>query len=119
MVGARSRSSGQTAMEYTMLIAILVSALLMMAVYIKRSFAGRLRASADSIGEPYAPKHTTSNITLTMQSDTKTESELKTDQDVGNGTKADVMVTKTTINNDVTTRSGNETVGPLGTNLWE
>ena len=110
---------GQSALEYTALVAILVGALLTMAVYIKRSLAGRLRGSADSIGEQYAPGRTTSDMTLTVSSDTKTASELQLDQDVGNGAKADVMVTTTTVNNDTTTRTGRETVGALDASVWK
>ena len=110
---------GQTALEYAALIAILTGALVTMSIYIKRSIGGRLRGAADTLGEQYAPGGTTSNTTLSIVSDTETKSELQIDQTLPSGEKADVTVTTTTINNDVTTRTGSETVGPLGTDVWK
>ena len=114
MCGERT---GQTAGEVAGLIAVVIAALLVMQVYMKRSVNGMLRRGADAIGEQYAPKDATSNVTLTVNSDIVTSSVLKLNQPVGTET-ADVMLTDTTINQDQTTRSGSENVGPLGTNLW-
>ena len=108
----------QSAVEYGVILAVITAALLAMQMYVKRGAMGRLRTSADSLGEQYAPRHTTSNLTLTITSDTVTESTLEKDKDIGGGKKADVTVTKTTINNETTQRTGKETVGPLGTDLW-
>ena len=110
-------SAGQTAVEFALLIAVLIAALLAMQIYMKRGVSGMLRRSADAIGEQYAPKDATSNLTLTAASDTVTRSVLHLDQSVGTET-ADVMVTDTTINQDRTTRTGSENVGPMGTDLW-
>lgn len=53
---------GQNILEYALLICIVISALLIMQVYVKRSYQGRLKQEADSVGEQYAPKHTTSQV---------------------------------------------------------
>ena len=111
------RSQGQTAVEFAVLIAVLIAGLLVMQVYMKRGVSGMLRNSADSIGDQYAPKDATSNVTLTVNSDTVTTSQLAINQSVGSET-ADVMITDTVINQDQTTRTGDESVGPLGTDLW-
>lgn len=114
-----SDSKGQSSIEYAVLIALIVAACLAMQVYAKRGLSGRIRASADSIGEQYAPNKTTGTFTTTIASDTTTTSKLVKDRDVGGGTKADVMVTTTTINNDSTSKTGSETVDALGTDLWK
>lgn len=114
MCGERT---GQSTVEVAVLIAAVIAALLVMQVYMKRGVSGMLRRSADAIGEQYAPKDATSNVTLTVSSDVVTTSTLKLNQPVGTAT-ADVMLTDTTINSDKTTRSGSENVGPLGTDLW-
>ena len=110
---------GQTAIEYGILIVIIVAAVLAMPVYIKRGVTGRLRSAADSVGSAYEPGNTTSTFTLDVKRDLTTKSELKKDQDVGAGVKADVIITTVTINTDASERSGNETVGKLGTDLWK
>ena len=113
---------GQTTLEYAVLTAIVAAALLTMRIYIKRGVAGHLRSAADSVGEPYAPGQTTSNFTLSVTGKTTTVSELQRDQVVDDkGTKADVIATTTTIDPgtpETTTRTGSETVGALGTDLW-
>lgn len=54
---------GQGTLEYAILIAIIVGALIAMSVYIKRGVQGRLRQASDDIGEQFSPGYTTSNIT--------------------------------------------------------
>jgi len=118
--GERARLiRGQSAVEYALLAAVLVGALLAMQIYVKRGAMGRLKEAADQIGEQYAPRSATSNLTMTISSNTTTTSTLRKDQDLGRGQTGDVMVTTTTINQDTTTRTGSESVGPLGTDLWE
>ena len=109
---------GQSSIEYAVVIAVAVSALVAMSVYIKRGISGKLRAAADSVGEPYHPRQTDADLTLSVINNTTTEAKLLKDQPVSDGT-ADVMVTTITINGpDTTTKTGTETVGPLGTDLW-
>jgi hypothetical protein len=69
--------SGQSMLEYTILIIIILAAYLTMQNYVKRGFQGRWRSSVDDLGEQYDPRtadthiiHTilsTSNTSLTLQ----------------------------------------------------
>ena len=107
---------GQTTVEYAVFCVALIAALLGMAVYIRRGIAGKLRDTANSIGEQYGPGETTSNLTTTVTGTTTTTSLLKVDQDLnGDGTPdADVMVTTSTIDTPETSnRTGTENVGPM------
>ena len=113
------RRNGQTALEYATVAVVLAAALVGMSLYMKRGISGRFRGAADSIGEQYAPKQTDASFTITVSSDTTTNSKLIKDKDLGRGQLADVIETTTTINNDTTTRTGRETVGQLGTDLWK
>lgn len=54
---------GAFSLEYAVLIVCLVAGLIAMKIYITRSIQGKLRQTADSIGEQYAPGDTTSDIT--------------------------------------------------------
>ena len=48
--------------EYAAVIAILIGALFMMAHYIKRGLGGKMRDSADSIGEQFDARNITSDM---------------------------------------------------------
>lgn len=63
---------GQSLLEYSVLFAVVISAMLVMQFYIKRSYQGRLKQEADSIGQQYSPGHTTSKIVTTSSSTTTT-----------------------------------------------
>ncbi len=62
----------QSLLEYSILTALILSALLIMQFYVKRGYQGRLKQSADSVGQQYAPGHTTSTIVTTASSTTTT-----------------------------------------------
>ena len=108
----------QSTLEYAMIVVILVAALIAMQIYIKRSMQGRLRAIADDLGQQYAPKNTTSDITITSESDQDTK--VETIRQYNATKQADELKTTTTItiNKETDTRSGNETVGVLGSSLF-
>lgn len=111
---------GQSTFEYTALIAVVSAALISMAIYLKRSVSGALRASADSAGEQYDPRRTTSDLTYKVDSKVTTTSKLLADQVVdAKGTVANVMKTTSTIDNDTTTRTGMEQVGAMPGGVWE
>ena len=57
--------------EYVFLITVVVGALLTMQVYLKRSFQGRLRESADEVGQLYDPDKTAGTTTITTTIDNK------------------------------------------------
>lgn len=59
-------------LEYSILFAVILSAILIMQFYVKRSYQGRLKREADTVGQQYSPGHTTSNITTTTDSTSTT-----------------------------------------------
>lgn len=58
------RTKGQSTLEYVVLIGFVVAALIAMSWYMKRGAQGRMRQSADQIGEQYEAGCTTSNYTM-------------------------------------------------------
>jgi len=70
MLGLNRRA--QSVLEYATVTAVILFALLIMQVYIKRAYQGRLKKEADEVGEQYAPKHTSSEITTSTSSTSKT-----------------------------------------------
>lgn len=54
--------SSQSVLEYVVLLCVILSSLLIMQVYVKRAYQGRLKQEADTLGQQYAPTHTISSI---------------------------------------------------------
>ena len=48
------RKKGQSALEYTVLMVIVIGALISLQVYIKRALGGRYKSAADDIGDIYS-----------------------------------------------------------------
>ena len=53
----------QSTVEYAVLAALVVGALLTMQIYMKRGTMGKLRESADKIGDQFSPTATTTKYT--------------------------------------------------------
>ena len=99
---------GQTVLEYAVVIICAVGALIAMREYMTRSIQGRMRASADEIGQQYDAEATTGDVTMTYRQDSDTT--VRTTTTTG---PASALVTRTdTTFNERTTTNGSETIGP-------
>ena len=88
----------QSTVEYAVLAAVVVGALLAMQIYIKRGAMGKMKSATDSIGEQFTPLHTVSKMTTSLRSNrqnnqfvngTETSKLLAEDgQDPGNTTES-------------------------------
>ena len=58
----------QAIVEYAVLIIVVVFALAVMQIYLKRSYQGRIKREADSLGTQYAPGQTASKTVTDMSS---------------------------------------------------
>ena len=104
---------GQSTLEYTIIIIIVVAALLATGIYLKRAVAGRIRETSDQIGEQYEPGNTTGHITTVVERDVFTE--IVTDPDpttIVDGRPGYGTYEYEVTNRDYTLRFGTETVGP-------
>jgi len=59
------KKQGQSILEYAVLVAVVLSAWLIMQVFVKRAYQGRLKHEADSIGTQYSPRHQTAYSSTT------------------------------------------------------
>ena len=66
-----NQKRGQSTLEYAVLIVIIIGALLTIQVYIKRGVQGRLKSSADDIGDQYSDGNTNVLKTTIRNSDTQ------------------------------------------------
>jgi hypothetical protein len=55
----------QSILEYVTLLCVVLASLLIMQFFIKRSYSGRLKTEANTLGGQYSPGHTNSEITTT------------------------------------------------------
>ena len=63
------RNTGQSIVEYAILLGVVITALLIMQLFIKRSYQGGLKESADKIGEQFSASGTTTKQNRAMTSD--------------------------------------------------
>lgn len=104
----------QSTLEISILIIIIVAALLAMTAYLKRSIQGRLRSTADNIGEQYSPGRMRANITITTDSNTTSDSSVRDEGIVNAYYNSTSNITETT------TRQGyEETQGYANEQLFE
>lgn len=96
---------GQSTLEYGVVIAVIVAALIAMQTYIRRGMHGKLRESTDDIGKQFSPEHTTSNYTTTSGS---------TSQE----TVTTAGRTTTQVTRGFQNVTGNETVEDLANEDW-
>lgn len=68
------KQKGQSTLEYALVIAVIVAALIAMQTYIKRGFQGKMKASVDDVGEQFSAGASTYeyNTTSTAESDETT-----------------------------------------------
>ena len=57
---------GQNTLEYAVIIAVIVAALIAMQGYIKRGIQGKLKASSDDIGDQFSAQTTSGNNITTL-----------------------------------------------------
>lgn len=64
-----NKRKAQSTLEYGVVIAVVVAALVAMQAYVKRGLQGKIKESADQIGEQFSPEHTSGTITTSTTSE--------------------------------------------------
>ena len=99
------RKTGQSLIEYTLILAAIVVGILFMQLYVRQAVEGRLRAASDDIGEAYSAG-AIMNLTTTRNAHI-----IETTLDTGEVT--------TTYNYDRTEVRGSETLPEANEVPWE
>ena len=89
-----NRTRAQSTLEYAVLIVIIIGALLSIQFYLKRGIQGRLKSSADDIGDQYSVGNT--NVLKTVKTHAKTRDTFASG--VTNSALAEAETTNTTEN---------------------
>lgn len=104
----------------------MVAAFVAMQIYLKRGIQGRLKATADEIGDQYAPKNMTTNITNSLDATQTIESSYVPLTDSKGQEMRDTyglpmygIKTKVTIDDEKIARSGNESAGEFEKTLFQ
>jgi hypothetical protein len=102
---------GQSILEYATLLALIVSALLIMQFYVKRAYQGRLKDEADQVGQQYSPGHTVGYSQVSTYSTTQTRTGGKIsirDPQTGEITRKDIPAGMTVSKSHSTTTTSRE-----------
>lgn len=95
---------GQSALEFTILLIIVMGVFIAMQFYVKRGIQGKWKSTLDDFGEQYDPRLTNANVVTKILSNSSTQ--IQVIPDVGG------FWTKRTDNsNSVTTVNGSTAVG--------
>lgn len=107
-----SRRKAQSALEYSVLLAIIVGAIVVMQIYIKRGVQGRFREATDDVGEQFDPGHQVysyeTKSTSTIHETTNTTGVTTQKTEDMNGTETPQQ----------TLRWGQTTTNPLNETEW-
>jgi len=99
---------GQTILEFTVIIIIILGVLITMKDYIKRGVQGRWKSATDDFGDQYDPQFVNSNIVYATQSNSVSQvSVINTTVDNVPGQ----WTNRVDITNAVETKSGSTQVG--------
>ena len=67
------RRSGQSILEYTILVVVIIAAFLSMQMYVKRGISGRWRSAVDDLGDQYDPRMMNGSIRHSICSDSNSQ----------------------------------------------
>jgi hypothetical protein len=76
------RNNGQSIVEYAVLLGVVIAALLIMQMFIKRGYQGGLKESADKFGEQFSAGGTTIHQKRTMEGNQNITEEVATDNTI-------------------------------------
>ncbi len=106
------RPNAQSTLEYAIVVACIVAALIGMQFYVRRGIQGRLRAAGDEIGEQYTPLNVESKITTETTSNTEIKQSLVPLGEGQFGMKTEASIDETT------GKTGTETLGEFENGLF-
>jgi len=107
------QNKAQSTLEYAVIIAVVMVALLAMNIYMRRGFSGRLRDIADTVGPQYWPGSTESDLRTIQEMDIlSTIERVDAEEYYGDPDYADYYVTiqQEDIREEVTQKTGYEKV---------
>ena len=103
---------GQTILEYTVILIIILGVMIAMKDYIKRGIQGRWKAATDDFGEQYDPQHVNSNIMYATQVNSQSLVTVVNGTDNSSGqTQQGQWTSRVDTSNSLETKVGNTQIG--------
>ena len=103
---------GQTILEYTVIMIIILGVVIAMRDYIKRGIQGRWKAATDDFGQQYDPQYVNSNIMYATQVNSQSVVAVVNGTDNSTGqTLPGQWTSRVDTSNSVETKTGNTQVG--------
>lgn len=75
----RFSKKGQSALEFTILLMIVIGVFIAMQFYVKRGIQGRWKSSLDDFGEQYDPRLTNANVVTRILTNSATQIQVISD----------------------------------------
>lgn len=94
----RKCSNGQTAMEFTILLMIVMGVFIAMQFYVKRGLQGRWKSTTDEFGEQYDPRLTNANTVTKILTNSSTQVQVILDNGGYWTQRTDNSASMTTVN---------------------
>ena len=106
------KTKGQTILEYTVILIVILGTLVAMKDYIKRGIQGRWKSATDDFGEQYDPSAVNSDIRYSTQVNSQSIVAATPGNSVIDGVPSQGQwTTRTDYSNTVETRIGNTQIG--------
>ncbi len=103
---------GQTLIEYTVIVIIIIGVMIAMRDYIKRGVQGRWKSATDDFGEQYDPQAVNSNIMYATQANSASTVTVEPGNDSSNGsTQLGQWTKRVDISNSAETKTGSTQIG--------
>jgi Flp pilus assembly pilin Flp len=103
---------GQTILEYTVILIIILGVMITMKDYIKRGIQGRWKSSTDDLGDQYDPQHINSTINYATQVNSQSVvAVINGFADVDGDTQAGQWTNRVDMSNTLETKTGFSQVG--------
>lgn len=99
------RRNGQTMVEYSVLIIIVLAAFLATGTYIKRSMQGRWKSAMDDFGDQYDPRTATGSIVYRLNASSNSIVNIMPDHGVFTTQRTDATDSTETVTGNITVNS--------------
>ena len=101
---------GQTILEYTVIVIIILGVMIAMKDYIKRGIQGRWKSAADGFGDQYDPQSVNSNIVYATQANSQSIVTVTNGSDASTG-QSGLWTNRLDTVNSLETKTGSTQVG--------
>ena len=102
---------GQTILEYTVIVIIILGVMIAMKDYIKRGIQGRWKSATDDFGDQYDPQSVNSNIMYATQVNSQSVVTVENGSDNSSGTQQGQWTNRVDTSNSLETKAGFTQIG--------